>query len=297
MADTLNPQAAPHVDAVTGRETTGHEWDDIRELNNPLPRWWLWSLYATILWSIGYWIVYPAWPLVSDHTRGLFGYSQRSAVMADIEAAKAERSVRGKGLIEATPAEIRANPELFKLALANGKAAFGDNCASCHGSGATGGVGYPNLQDDEWLWGGSVDQILQTIRFGARTAHVEAHQGEMLAFGRDGILKRQEIETVANYVLSLSGHAFDPKLNIEEGQKLFSANCAACHGDQAKGNKEMGAPDLTDAIWLYGSSPDQVKATITNGRRGVMPTWEGRLDPVTIKALAVYVHSLGGGQP
>jgi cytochrome c oxidase cbb3-type subunit 3 len=296
MADALKPEALD-LDEVSGRETTGHEWDGIRELNNPLPRWWLWGLYATILWSVGYWVVYPAWPLVSDHTRGLFGYSQRAAVIAEIDAAQAERFARGQNLAEATLDEIRTRPDLLKLALASGKAAFGDNCASCHGSGATGRPGYPNLQDDEWLWGGSLDEIHRTIRFGARGGHADTHQGEMLAFGRDGILKRQEVEAVANYVLSLSGQAFDPKRNSAEGRELFAANCAACHGDRAKGNKEMGAPDLTDAIWLYGSSPDQVKATIHNGRKGVMPAWEGRLDAVTIKSLAVYVHSLGGGRP
>ncbi len=292
MADTLKP----HVDAVTGRETTGHAWDDIRELNNPLPRWWLWSLYATIVWAIGYMIVYPSWPLVSDYTRGVLGYSQREAVMEEVAAAKAARGTQGQALAAASVDEIRRDPALLSLAIATGKAAFGDNCAACHGTGATGRTGYPNLQDDEWLWGGSVAEIHQTIRVGARAGHAETRQGEMLAFGRDGILKRQEVEAVSNYVLSLSGRAFNPKLKLEDGQKIYAANCAACHGDAAKGSKEMGAPDLTDAIWLYGSAPEQVMATVTNGRKGVMPAWDGRLDPVTVKSLAVYIHSLGGGQ-
>lgn len=286
----------PTVDAVTGTETTGHEWDGIRELNNPLPRWWLWSLYATIVWSIGYWLVYPAWPLVSDYTRGLFGYSQRAVVMAEVETAKAERMARTQGLADMPIEEVRANPELFRLALANGRAVFGDNCASCHGVGATGRIGYPNLQDDEWLWGGTLSEIEQTIRFGARGNHADTRQSEMLAFGRDGMLKRQEVESVANYVLSLSGKAFNPKLDLGAGETIFAQNCAACHGDNAKGNKEMGAPDLTDAIWLYGSAPEQVIATVHNGRKGVMPAWEGRLDPTAIRSLAVYVHSLGGGK-
>lgn len=199
MADTLKPS----LDAITGRETTGHEWDDIRELNNPLPRWWLIVLYATIVWSIGYWVVYPSWPLVADYTRGAFGYSQRAAVIEDIASAKAARGVQGRALADASLDEIRGNPDLFNLALATGKAAFGDNCAACHGTGATGRIGYPSLQDDDWLWGGTVDEIHQTIRFGARSAHSETHQSEMLAFGRDGILRRREIEVVANYVLSL----------------------------------------------------------------------------------------------
>ncbi|HEX8666607.1 MAG TPA: cytochrome-c oxidase, cbb3-type subunit III [Beijerinckiaceae bacterium] len=292
MADPANP----NLDGVTGRETTGHEWDGIRELNNPLPRWWLHLLYATIVWSIGYCIVYPAFPLVSSYTRGLLGYSQREAVLDEVAAAKAQRAELGKELATASLEEIRANPELLSLAVATGKAAFGDNCAACHGAGATERPGYPNLQDDEWLWGGSLADIHKTIRAGARSGHAEAHQGEMLAFGRDGILKRDEIESVANYVLSLSGKAFNPKVSLGDGQKIFAQNCAACHGDAGKGNKEMGAPDLTDAIWLYGSKPADVIATITNGRKGVMPAWETRLDPVTVKALAVYVHSLGGGR-
>jgi cytochrome c oxidase cbb3-type subunit III len=288
--------AKAHVDAATGRETTGHEWDEIRELNNPLPRWWLWCLYATIVWSVGYWIVYPSWPWVSDYTRGLIGYSQRQEVLAELEAAKAARGVLGTALADASLEEIRTRPELLKLALANGKAAFGDNCAACHGTGATGRPGYPNLQDDEWLWGGSLAEIYQTIRYGARSSRDKTRQGEMPAFGRDSILKREEIQAVSNYVLSLSGKAFDAKLSLEDGRKIFAQNCAACHGDNGRGNKELGAPNLADAIWLYGSTPQQVAATIHNGRRGVMPAWESRLDPVTLKALAVYVHSLGGGQ-
>jgi cytochrome c oxidase cbb3-type subunit III len=292
MSDTVKP----YVDPVSGRETTGHEWDEIRELNNPLPRWWLVLLYATIVWSILYWVVYPSWPLVSDYTRGLFGYSQRAAVIEEVAAARAARGAQGQALARASLDEIRGDPELLKLALANGRAAFGDNCASCHGAGAAGRIGYPSLQDDEWLWGGSLDEIHKTIRVGARAGHADTRQSEMLAFGRDGILKRGETEAVANYVLSLSGQAFNPKLKLEEGGTLYAANCAACHGDQGKGNKEMGAPDLTDAIWLYGSAPEQVIATIAGGRKGVMPAWEGRLDPVTVKSLAVYIHSLGGGE-
>jgi cytochrome c oxidase cbb3-type subunit 3 len=286
----------PTVDTVTGTETTGHEWDGVRELNNPLPRWWLWCLYATIVWSIGYWLVYPAWPLVSDYTRGWLGYSQREAVIVEVETAKADRAGRAAGLLDRPIEEVRNDPALFRLALASGRAAFGDNCASCHGVGATGRIGYPNLQDDEWLWGGSLPEIEHTIRFGARGNHADTRQSEMLAFGRDGMLKKPEIEAVANYVLSLSARAFSPKLKLDAGEAIYAQNCAACHGDQAKGNKEMGAPDLTDRVWLYGSAPEQVMATIHNGRKGVMPPWEGRLDPTTIRSLAIYVHSLGGGQ-
>lgn len=284
-------------DSVTGRETTGHEWDGIRELNNPLPRWWLYILYATIVWSIGYWIVYPTWPLLTDYTRGALGYSQRATVIEEVDQARAARTERARGLVEASLDEIKANPELLRLALANGKAAFGDNCASCHGAGAAGRPGYPNLQDDDWLWGGAMADIERTIRYGVRSGHNETRLGEMPAFGgANGLLKRPEIESVANFVLSLSGKAFDAKLNIEDGRKIFAQNCASCHGERGKGNREMGAPDLTDAIWLYGAEPKQVIATIEGGRKGVMPAWEGRLDPITLKSLAVYIHSLGGGR-
>ncbi|KMO29048.1 cytochrome-c oxidase, cbb3-type subunit III [Methylobacterium aquaticum] len=283
--------------AATGPETTGHEWDGIAEYNNPLPRWWLYSLYATIVWAFGYWIAFPAWPLVSDHTRGLLGYSSRASVLADVAATKAARAALGQEkLATADLTAIEADPTLLPLALATGKAAFGDNCAACHGTAATGRTGYPNLQDDDWLWGGSLDAIAQTIRVGIRSGHADTRAGEMPAFGRDGILKRDEVETVANYVLSLSGKAFAPSLSLEKGAALFAQNCAACHGEQAKGNPEMGASSLADAVWLYGSAPQEVVATIQGGRKGVMPTWEGRLDAATINSLAVYVHGLGGGK-
>ncbi|ACA17678.1 cytochrome c oxidase, cbb3-type, subunit III [Methylobacterium sp. 4-46] len=293
MADTAHPPAGLPAEP----DTTGHEWDGIREYNNPLPRWWLLTLYATIVWAFGYWIAYPAWPLIASHTGGILGYSSRAEVLAEVDRAKAARTALGQDrLASAALGEIKADPALLSLALATGKAAFGDNCAGCHGTAATGRVGYPNLQDDDWLWGGSLDAIAQTIRVGIRSGHADARQGDMPAFGRDGVLKRDEVETVANYVLSLSGKAFNPALSLQKGAEVFAQNCAACHGDQAKGNPELGAPDLTDAVWLYGSAPEQVIATITNGRKGVMPTWEGRLDTATIKSLAVYVHSLGGGK-
>lgn len=292
MADPALPAPPP-----TGPQTTDHEWDGIREYNNPLPRWWLYTLYATIAWAMGYWVLYPAWPMVSGYTSGLLGYSQRARVLGEVEAVRRERDVRGRAqLATASVAEIRADPALLRLALATGKAAFGDNCAACHGSAATGRTGYPNLQDDDWLWGGSPEEIERTIRFGTRSGHPETHPGEMPAFGRDGLLQPAEIEAAATYVLSLSGKPGLPGASLEKGAAVFAGNCADCHGAEAKGNPEMGAPNLTDGIWLYGSAPEQVVATITQGRRGVMPAWEGRLDPETIKSLAIYVHGLGGGR-
>lgn len=286
--------SAPH--SPSGPDTTGHEWDGIQELNNPLPRWWLWTLYATIVWSIGYWLVYPAWPLVSDYTRGMLGYSQRLTVLQDVAAAQAQRLALGKGLTDAALEQIRADPNMLRLALAGGRAAFGDNCASCHGSGATGRLGYPSLQDDDWLWGGTLEKIQETLRFGIRSTHPDTRQGEMPGFGRDAILKREEIAAVTAHVRAIAGLEAAPPTLAKQGAEVFAAQCAVCHGDAGKGNRDLGAPNLIDAIWLHGNSAEQITATITNGRKGVMPHWEGRLDPVTIKSLAVYIHSLGGGE-
>jgi cytochrome c oxidase cbb3-type subunit III len=284
------------IDHVSGRSTTGHEWDGIKELNTPLPRWWVLTFYATILWAIGYWVVYPSWPLVSSYTKGVLNYTNRAAITEDLAKLEALRGEKMKVLGTASLAEIEKDPALLALARARGKTVFADNCAPCHGSGAAGAKGYPNLNDDDWLWGGTLDQIAETIQFGARSGHAKAHEGQMLAFGRDGTLKRDEIVTVANYVRSLSGLSTAPGYNAEAGKKLFADNCASCHGDAGKGNQELGAPNLTDKIWLYGSDEATIVETITNGRAGVMPAWVGRLDPVTIKALTVYVHSLGGGK-
>jgi cytochrome c oxidase cbb3-type subunit III len=284
------------IDSVSGRSTTGHEWDGIKELNTPLPRWWILTFYATIVWAIGYWIVYPAWPLVTGYTTGLFHYSTRASVAVDLADLESLRGEKMKVLGTTALADIEKDPALLALARARGKTVFGDNCAPCHGSGAAGAKGYPNLNDDDWLWGGSLDQIAQTIQFGARSGHAKAREGQMLAFGRDGMLKKEEIVTVANYVRSLSGLSTAPGFDAAAGKKIFAENCVSCHGEDGKGNQELGAPNLTDQIWLYGSDEATLVETITNGRAGVMPAWVGRLDPVTVKALTVYVHSLGGGK-
>ena len=299
MADIHAPDAHKNeVDAVTGVTTTGHEWDGIRELNNPLPRWWLWTFYACILWSVLYWIAYPAWPMVSNYTYGVLGWKSRDAVQVQLEDLRAQRAVFADKLASASLEQIEANPELLTFARAQGRAAFGDNCAPCHGSGAAGSKGYPNLNDDDWLWGGSLEQVQQTILHGIRSNDPDAHVGDMLAFGRDGILQRPDIVAVADYVRSLSNLPVPAGVtpDLAKGKEVFAANCAACHGDEGKGNPELGAPNLTDGIWLYGSDRDTVIASITNGRAGIMPAWAGRLDGSTIKALTVYVHSLGGGK-
>ncbi|CCE04678.1 cytochrome-c oxidase fixP chain [Bradyrhizobium sp. STM 3843] len=284
------------IDTVSGTATTGHAWDGIKELNTPLPRWWLITFYITIVWAIAYWIVYPAWPLISSNTKGLLGYSSRAEVAVELANLEKIRGEKMAALATASLADIEKDPALLALARARGKTVFGDNCAPCHGTGATGAKGFPNLNDDDWLWGGTLDQIEQTIRYGARSGNAKAHEGQMLAFGKDGMLKPPEIVNVANYVRSLSGLPTRQGYDAAAGAKIFAENCAACHGDNAKGNPELGAPNLTDKIWLYGSDEATVIETITNGRGGVMPAWEGRLDPATIKAMAVYVHSLGGGK-
>ena len=288
---------APEIDAQTGIATTGHEWDGIRELNTPLPRWWLGIFYACIVWSIGYWVVYPAWPLIDGATKGVLGYATRIEIEKDMAALQATRAAQAAGLADASFAQIKADPNLFRLAMAQGKAAFGDNCVACHGVGGAGAKGFPNLNDDDWLWGGSLETIQQTLQHGIRAAtDPDTRIGQMPAFGKDGILKRDEIAAVANHVRALSGLSTEPKADLARGRTIFAETCAACHGPQGKGNPELGAPDLSDAITLYGNDLASITETITNGRGGVMPAWTTRLDPTTIKSLTVYVHSLGGGQ-
>jgi cytochrome c oxidase cbb3-type subunit 3 len=284
------------IDTVSGTATTGHQWDGIKELNTPLPRWWLITFYLTIVWAIGYWVVYPAWPLISSNTSGLFGYSSRADVAVELANLAKIRGEKMVALGAASLADIEKDPALLAMARARGKTVFGDNCAPCHGSGATGAKGFPNLNDDDWLWGGTLEQIMQTIQYGARSGNAKAHEGQMLAFGKEGVLKPDQIVTVANYVRSLSGLPTRAGYDAPAGAKIFADNCAACHGEKGQGNQELGAPNLSDKIWLYGSDEATIIETITNGRGGVMPAWEGRLDPGTIKAMAVYVHSLGGGK-
>jgi cytochrome c oxidase cbb3-type subunit 3 len=277
-------------------KTTGHAWDGIEELNTPLPRWWVWLFYATILWSFGYWVVYPAWPTISGYTTGLIGYSTRAQVAADLADLRKIRGQKGAALEQTPLADIERDPALLAFAQAQGRAAFANNCAPCHGVGATGANGYPNLNDDDWLWGGNLTEIRDTIAYGVRSGDAKDHESAMPAFGKTGMLAPDDIIVVANYVRSLSGLAVRAGIDLAKGKKIFADNCAGCHGGDGKGNKELGAPNLTDQIWLYGSDEAAVIETITNSRAGVMPAWSGRLDNATIKALAVYVHTLGGGQ-
>lgn len=283
------------VDKLTGTETTGHEWDGIRELNTPLPRWWLWVFYATIVWAVGYWVLYPSWPTLSGYLPGTLNHSQRADVDQAVKLLREQRLAQGKQLAGATLQQIESDPNLFQFAREAGKSAFGDNCATCHGSGGQGAKGYPNLNDDVWLWGGKLEDIKQTLTVGIRSPHPDTRQSQMPAFGRDGILKPAEIDDLTDYVLNLSGQAAN-QTAVQRAAELWTNNCASCHGADGKGMREFGAPNLTDREWLYGGTKADIRNQIVNARAGVMPNWGARLDPMTIDALAVYVHSLGGGE-
>jgi cytochrome c oxidase cbb3-type subunit 3 len=285
----------PHVDEFSGIETTGHEWDGIRELDNPLPNWWRVILWASVIWAIGYWILMPAWPLISSHTTGMLGYSSRANLTAEIAAAKAAQKTSLDKLATASLEQIRTDSELLQFALAGGRSAFSVNCSQCHGSGAQGFPGYPNLNDDEWLWGGTVEDIQTTITHGIRNDDDEdARQSDMPAFLRDELLDKTQIGEVAEFVLSLSGQAGDNSA-AARGQEIFAENCAGCHGDDGEGSTELGAPALDNDIWLYGGDKASILTTISESRGGVMPAWGRILDAVTIKKLAIYIHALGGG--
>ena len=283
------------IDDVTGVETTGHEWDGIKELNKPLPRWWVWTFYATIVLAAGYWIVYPAWPTLSGYTKGMLGYSQRVVVADEVRTARAAQG-QFRDKLAGTPLDqLKGDPDLLRFAMAGGAAAFQTNCAPCHGRGAQGFAGYPNLNDDDWLWGGAVEDIHKTISFGVRSDQKETRTSQMPRYGLDKLLDDGQIDDTAEYVLSLTGKSSDAA-SVGKGQKIYADQCAACHGPDGKGKQEQGAPNLTDAIWLYGGSKPAIVESIRTGRGGMMPAWTGRLDPITLKSLAVYVHSLGGGK-
>jgi len=284
----------PHRDEHSGVETTGHEWDGIRELDNPLPRWWLWVWYASIAFSIVYWVLMPAWPGISGYTRGVLGQSDRADVAADLRDLQALRGEREARLVNASLEEIEHDPDLQAHALAVGQSVFGDNCASCHGVGGAGARGYPNLRDDVWLWGGTLQDIEHTIRVGVRAGHEDTRTSMMPAFGRDRMLDARQISDLTEYVVALSGREATAAA-VGRAAQLYADNCAACHAPNGTGMQEMGAPNLTDREWLYGSDRASISGQIHNGRNGVMPTWEGRFTPGVIKALAVYIHANAGG--
>lgn len=286
--------ADKHIDEISGVETTGHEWDGIRELNNPMPRWWVWTFYATIVWALGYTILYPAWPLVNEATKGVLNYSSRAELAGDLEGAKIAQGEVIEKISKVSLEEILADPQLAQFATAGGASAFRVNCVQCHGTGAAGGQGYPNLNDDEWLWGGDINAIYQTIAHGVRDpVDADTRVSEMPAF--IDILQPEEVRQVAAYVVSFSGTPRDPSM-VGPGQQLYADNCASCHGENAEGVRDLGAPNLADAIWLKVQGEAEIAQQIQAPRHGVMPAWNARLSNETVKQLAVYVHSLGGGE-
>lgn len=279
-------------DTLSGRDTTGHEWDGVKELNTPLPTWWVYTFYATIVFAAVYCFLYPSWPWLNGHTEGSLGYSSRVELTQALEAQAKARAVY-VDRIRATPlAQIAKEPELLNFAMAGGRSAFQTNCMQCHGAGGAGSPGFPNLVDDDWIWGGSLDQIYTTIRYGIRNADDKSRQSMMPRFGVDGALTGAQVAAVTDYVLSLSGKA----KATPEGAKIFQEQCVACHGAEGKGNQELGAPNLADGLWLYGGDRDSVYRSIFYARNGSMPAWNGRLDEATLKMLAIYVHALGGGR-
>jgi len=302
MADagkTANPGghagSGPEVDDVTGYATTGHEWDGIRELNRPLPRWWLWTFYATIVFAIGYVVLYPGIPLIRGGTDGVLGYSTRATVEGEMALAREAQAGRLDQIANLPIEEIKANADLDRFAIAGGRSAFLVNCIQCHGTGAAGSKGYPNLNDDDWLWGGTLDEIYATIAYGIRSDHPDTHYSEMPSF--DGMLTQAQMVAVANYVLSLSGKPNDAAL-VSEGAALYNepSNCVSCHGEGGIGDRTLGAPALNDAIALRAATVDEIVAQMQAPKHGVMPAWSGRLSDTVVKQLALYVYSLGGGE-
>lgn len=282
-------------DQHSGVETTGHEWDGIKELDNPLPRWWLWVFWGCAIWAAVYWVLMPAWPGIHGYTRGLRGESDRANVARELSALDAVRGAQGSRLKSVSLQQIEQDPELQAFALQVGQSVFGDNCATCHGAGGAGAKGYPNLRDDVWLYGGALEDIHRTIAVGIRSGHPQA-RGEtvMPAFGRDQMLNSGQVRDLTEYVVALSGRKADAAA-VGRARQTFSDQCASCHGVDGRGNLAKGAPNLTDAEWLYGSGRDAITDQIWNGRNGVMPTWEARFSPETLKALAVYIHANAGG--
>lgn len=284
----------PKKDDVTGVETTGHEWDGIQELNNPLPRWWLWTFYACIAWAVIFTIAMPAWPMVNRATAGFLGFSTRGQAEKAIADADAALAPQRAALVAADMSTLATDdPALHGFAVSAGAAVFKNNCSQCHGSGAAGAKGYPNLLDDDWLWGGTMEDIVTTVTHGIRNEDdADARYSEMPAFG-DDYLTDEEIATLVAQVQAISTGT---PVAEGPGADLFLDNCAACHGEDGKGDRYQGAPNLTDAIWLYGNDTETLTKTISEGPFGVMPSWIERLGEANVRAVAAYVHQLGGGE-
>lgn len=287
--------SAPERDPLTGQSTTGHEWDGIKELRTPIPNWWLITFVVTWVFALGYLVLYPSFATTKSYAKGLLGWSSEGELAQATVSARNAQAIWRDQLQAVGLENIESHDELRRFAIAGGQAAFNENCAGCHGVGGGGQIGqFPSLTDDDWLWGGKIDDIHTTILFGIRSLHDDTRIGDMPAFG--DMLTAEEIGQTADYVLTLSDPAQDGSRAAMPGAEIYADNCAACHGDTGEGSRDMGAPRLSDAIWLYGGTRDEVIAQITNPRMGQMPSWDHRLDEETIKMLSVYVHSLGGGE-
>jgi cytochrome c oxidase cbb3-type subunit III len=287
-------------DDITGTETTGHEWDGIKELDTPLPRWWLYIFYASIAAAVIYWILMPAWPLANGYTRGLLNWSDRRNVAAEVQSLEASRAPMFERLAQASTADLARDPELQEFARAAGESVFGDNCQTCHGAGGAGAPGYPVLADDVWLWGGSMEDIERTLRVGIRSGHPDARTSMMPAFGRDHLLTDAQIADVTEHVIAISrarSRLRPDRHAAARGALVYQEQCAVCHGASGTGDRAAGAPSLADDVWLYGGSREDIRRQIELGRGGVMPSWERRFDEGTLRALAYYVHEMGGGEP
>lgn len=284
------------IDEHTGIETTGHSWDGIKELNNPLPRWWVILFWVSIIWSVFYWVLMPSWPGITGHLKGVRNHSERENVEVAMAALEEQRSEQMQRVLAVDDiGEIENDPDLLQYAMVAGESIFGDNCATCHGGGGQGFVGYPNLVDDDWIWGGDFDAIQQTLHYGIRSTHPQTRYNLMQAYGRDGLLTGDQIDDLVEYVISLSGGEADSAA-VERAAPVFAQQCTICHGADGRGDQAQGAPNLADAIWLYGGDRVSLQQTLYEGRGGVMPAWTDRLTDEQIKALAIYVHSLGGGE-
>ena len=286
-------------DPHTGHMTTGHEWNGITELNTPVPRPVYFFLIATFAFALIYWVLMPAWPLWSTYTKGLLGSSDRTNVTQSLQQASVAREVWTKKIESGDYAAIQADPALMQSVRESGRTLFTDNCAVCHGGKATGGPGYPQLTGASWIWGGTPETVAETLRVGINSGHAEARTSQMLAFGRDQMLQRADVENVTTYVQSLSQPALATPANekaLAAGKEAYITNCVSCHGENGKGNAELGAPDLTDQFWIYGGDRHSIFTSIFNGRQGFMPSWEGRLSPLERKILALYVVDLGASR-
>ncbi|MCF8478139.1 MAG: cytochrome-c oxidase, cbb3-type subunit III [Pseudolabrys sp.] len=292
--------AVEERDPYTGYLTTGHEWNGIKELNTPVPRLVYFFLIATALFAVVYWILMPAWPIGVTYTKGLLGIDQRATVAQHLEQAALERSVWTKRIESESFAQIQADRDVMTAVRQTGNALFGDNCAACHGARAQGGKGFPNLTTSSWLWGGSPEAIAETIRVGVNAEHPDSRVSQMPSFGRDKVLSRAKVDNVVSYVRSLSGStapADGSAAEIAAGKALFATTCPACHGDDAKGSTEAGAPNLTDPFWLYGGDAKSIYTTVWGGRQGHMPTWDARLSLLDRKILTLYLLDLRQAAP